>query len=97
MRRAGRRTLSAVVLALTLAGCGQGEEVRSNEELRELVQQGRVGRASDRWIEVLNNAGEWERTGLIFGFRDDDEECAKVIRGFRAAYPAREYRCEPAN
>ncbi len=42
-------------------------------------------------------AGEWERTGLIFGYVDDYEECVKAIAGLQAANYEREYRCTPAN
>lgn len=46
----------------------------------------------------MNNlAGEWERVGLIFGYTDDYDECTKAVAGLKAANPAREYRCVPAN
>lgn len=57
----------------------------------------RIGSASDYWIELRNMAGEWERVGLIFGYTDDQGECAKAIAGLKAANPAREYRCIIAN
>jgi hypothetical protein len=88
--------LWAVVLASTLASCDEPETL-NYEPLRQLVEQGRIGRDSDRWIEMLNYAGAWEPTALIFGFEDDGVECAKAIQGLRAANPGREYRCVPAN
>ncbi len=46
---------------------------------------------------IENLAGEWERTGLIFGYVDDQEECLKAIAGLKRVNYAREYRCASAN
>lgn len=62
------------------------------------VERTRVGTDSDHWIEMRNMAGEWERTGLIFGYAGGDyDECMKAVAGLRQANSAREYRCVPAN
>ena len=47
-------------------------------------------------------AGEWEKTGLIFGYSGDNEdgdseECLKAIAGLKKVNYLREYRCSSAN
>lgn len=46
---------------------------------------------------MVNSTGEWERTGLIFGYADDYAECLRAIEGLRLANPGRQYRCDQAN
>lgn len=61
------------------------------------VARNRVGIDPDHWIEMENVAGEWERTGLIFGYIGDYDECLKAIEGLQRANSGRGYRCVPAN
>ena len=65
--------------------------------LEGYVAQHQTGKGADQWIEMLNSAGKWERTGLIFGYLDDHDECLKAIAGLKQKNYAREYRCAPAN
>jgi hypothetical protein len=37
------------------------------------------------------------KTGVIFEYEDDYEECQKAIEGLKEANFDREYRCTPAN
>lgn len=46
---------------------------------------------------MRNMAGEWEKTGLIFGYNGDAEECEKAIAGLKRVNYLREYRCTLAN
>lgn len=92
-----RRIVWAVGAALTLVGCGDGSGVSGMDALSKQVERTRVGHASDHWIEMRNLVGEWERTGLIFGYADDYGECMKAIAGLKEANGARDYRCAPAN
>lgn len=88
----------AGLAALTLlCGCSDKGEIPGFNELSEQVEGSRIGQDTDQWIEMLNVVGEWERTGLIFGYGNDLEECEKAIAGLKAANYAREYRCSPAN
>ena len=80
-----------------IASCGNENEVKGYSAVEQLVANNRVGSGADQWIEMRNAIGEWERTGLIFGYLDDYEECQKAIAGLNAANTAREYRCVPAN
>lgn len=84
-------------MSLALVGCEASDGPAGYGELAKQVQQDRVGQAADQWIEMRNMAGEWERTGLIFGYADDHEECLKAIAGLKEVNYAREYRCVPAN
>lgn len=88
------------VAMLGLVGCGNNSnepEIKGQDALFAQVEKGPVGSASDQWIEFTNLAGEWEKTGLIFGYVDDRGECEKAIAGLKRANPAREYRCSAAN
>lgn len=87
----------ALPLALLLSGCGSSEEVDSYDAFVKHVQNNRIGKDVDQWIEMKNMMGEWERTGLIFGYYGDDEECQNAISGLRQTNYQREYRCSPAN
>lgn len=90
----------AIVL---LAGCADDRNGSSSTEvpgfngLVDRVEGNKIGLSSDQWIEMRNFAGEWERTGLIFGYADDYEECLKAVAGLKEVNYAREYRCAPAN
>lgn len=89
----------APLALLLLAGCGS-EDVAGHDALVRQVERSRVGGSPDQWVELRNMAGEWERTGLIFGYAEghgDYEECVKAIAGLKQANPAREYRCTRAN
>lgn len=84
---------------LLLAGCGT-EGVPGHDALVRQVERSRVGQSPDQWIEMQNFAGQWERTGLIFGYAEsngDHDECEKAIAGLKRVNFAREYRCVPAN
>lgn len=88
---------STAALLLALVGCGDDTSVPGYNSLMKHVQANPVGRDADQWIEFRNMAGEWERTGLIFGYVDDQEECVKAIAGLKKANPAAHYRCTAAN
>jgi len=96
------RSITALALAIGLASCGQSDAVPGYEELSEHVEKNPVGGGSDQWIEMRTVVGgsvlgQWERTGLIFGYLDDYEECQKAIAGMKEANGGRDYRCVPAN
>lgn len=91
------RAIAARRCALLLAGCDRSDEVPGYEDMVSQVEGGKIGRNSDQWIELRNLAGEWERTGLIFGYVDDYDECMKAVAGLKKVNYAREYRCVPAN
>lgn len=87
----------AVMIILLATACGDDGQVEGYTSLERHVTNDRVGNNADHWIEMRNMSGEWERTGLIFGYLDDYIECQKAIAGLKAANHAREYRCTPAN
>ena len=92
------RALTAAGAAiLLLAGCGDRHATPGFDDLSDQVSDNRVGADADQWIEMLNLVGEWERTGLIFGYGDDFSECQKAIEGLKKANYSRDYRCVPAN
>jgi hypothetical protein len=93
--RAGQ--LLVGIASALLAGCSDPGEIPGFDALENQVKSERVGHAADHWIEMQNLAGEWERTGLIFGYANDYDECAKAIAGLRQVNDARHYRCVPAN
>lgn len=91
-------TLVVLALAMVLTACDRGDNrVPGYDSLIEQVKDNPVGADADQWIEFRNMAGQWERTGLIFGYVDDQGECMKAIAGLREANPAAEYRCTAAN
>lgn len=90
--------LAVSALSIVASGCGNGDDgVEGHNSLVKHVERTRVGSDADHWIEMKNMAGEWERTGLIFGYLGDYDECLKAIAGLKGANDAREYRCVPAN
>lgn len=93
----GSPLLLTVIPLLFTGGCAPDEGVPGHSGLERQVEGSPVGTASDHWIEMKNLVGEWERTGLIFGYGDDFEECQKAIEGLARINTAREYRCVPAN
>lgn len=94
----GRLSIVATLgVSLLAASCGDKDEVDGYTSLERHVADNRVGGDADNWIEMRNMAGEWERTGLIFGYLGDYDECQKAIAGLHDANDAREYRCVPAN
>ena len=88
--------LAALTLLILLAACSD-DSITNHDALVSQVHDAQVGFAADQWIEMKNNAGKWERTGLIFGYLDDYDECTKAVAGLKAANFEREYRCVPAN
>lgn len=82
---------------LILSACGSTDDVAGYDGLVEYVETNKVGSNTDQWIEMKNLGGEWERTGLIFGYVDDFAECQKAISGLKQVNYEREYRCIPAN
>jgi hypothetical protein len=94
----GRLTRAAITgsLALTTA-CASSDEIPGYDELVSQVEGNQIGSDADHWIEMRNLAGEWEKTGLIFGYLGDSEECLNAIAGLKRVNYAREYRCTPAN
>ncbi len=97
------RCCSVIVsCALTLAGCGSSDSIPGKDALVRQVERSRISSDSDQWIELKNMAGEWEKTGLIFGYSGDNEdgdseECLKAIAGLKKVNYLREYRCSSAN
>jgi len=90
----------SIALALLSAGCENrpyNDNIAGYDALVEHIKAHRVGRNADQWIEMKNVFGEWERTGLIFAYSDDYEECLKAIAGLKKANADREYRCTSAN
>jgi hypothetical protein len=94
---------SIIAAVFLFSGCSTETNDRSDsgipgfDRLVTQVENGKVGRSSDQWIEMRNSADEWERVGLIFGYADDYEECLKAIGGLKKVNFARDYRCVPAN
>jgi len=87
-----------ITSALFLASCSDGKEPDGFDGLLTQVQNHRVGSDTDQWIEIKNAAGEWEKTGLIFGYYvGDNVECQNAIAGLKKVNYLREYRCTPAN
>lgn len=83
---------------LMLASCGVSDAgIDGMKSLEQHIAENRVGKDPDQWIEILNMAGEWEKTGLIFGYMGDFEECQTAIAGLKKVNFNREYRCTPAN
>jgi len=94
----GRRSGAALIALIALvSGCSNSDEVPGFAALERHIRGNRVGADTDQWIEMKNTAGEWERTGLIFGYTDDYGECAKAIEGLKKVNYSRRYRCAPAN
>ncbi|MED5538409.1 MAG: hypothetical protein VX661_11270 [Pseudomonadota bacterium] len=92
------KKLFCVLCAFALVSCSQSQDdIPGHEELVEQVERQKVGRSRDQWIEMVNGIGEWERTGLIFGYADDYAECLKVIEGLKLTNPDKQYRCDQAN
>jgi hypothetical protein len=90
--------MSLIAAVIGLAACqGQEPKVEGYEAFVSHVESQSIGGDADQWIEMKNLAGEWERTGLIFGYLGDFEECQKAIEGLAKANTARQYRCVPAN
>jgi hypothetical protein len=95
-----RRCAVIVSCVLTLSSCGSRDRIPGQEALVRQVERGRIGIASDQWIEMKNMTGEWERTGLIFGYGEqngDNDECLKAIAGLKKVNHLRDYRCSSAN
>ena len=89
--------MSAAALPMLLVSCSASDNPPGYDGLERYVEGHQIGHANDHWIEMNNLSGEWERTGLIFGYVDDYDECTKAIAGLHEANPARQYRCVPAN
>lgn len=87
----------ALAIVLSLTACGKDGDVEGYDAFASYVKEHQVGSDPDNWIEMRNSYGEWERTGLIFGYLGDYGECQKAIAGLKLANDAREYRCVPAN
>lgn len=88
---------ASLALTLVTTSCGREKDVSSYDRLAKHVLGNRVGSDADQWIEMENMTGEWERTGLIFGYNGDYGECVKAIEGLKRTNFARKYRCVPAN
>lgn len=88
----------AAALTVVLAGCDKSEEVKGFAGFERQVKGNRIGHDADQWIEMKALTGEWERTGLIFGYYNGDyDECLNAIAGLKQVNSEREYRCVPAN
>ena len=92
------KAASHVFVALLLTACGSGGDIKGYDGLVKQVENNRVGSDPDQWIEMKNAAGEWERTGLVFGYYAGDlSECLNAIAGLKKVNYRREYRCMAAN
>lgn len=91
------RVVLLAMLAVGAGSCAEEDGVNGYQRLSDHVAGNQVGYGADHWIEIKNLSAEWERTGLIFGYQSDYDECLKAIRGLQEANPGREYRCVPAN
>lgn len=91
------RPTSLLAALLFLSGCSDREtyEDQYNTFVTD-VESNKMGGAQDYWIEMQNVFGEWEKTGLIFGYGNDLEECEKAITGLQQENSGRQYRCNPA-
>ena len=88
----------AFSVSVVLMSCSpKGDEIPGHAALVNQVKKSQIGASQDQWIEMVNGIGEWERTGLIFGYADDYTECVKAIEGLAAVNTDRQYRCAPAN
>jgi len=87
---------SAIAVMLLVAGCSDAD-TRAEKDIAGWVQKGKVGGDVDQWIEMQNIDGSWSKTGLIFGYADDEGECEKAIAGLKRVNYARQYRCAQAN
>lgn len=87
----------SIALLLGLGACQQSESPEGYDALEQYVGSHRVGSDADQWIEMKGRSGAWEKTGLIFQYSDDNEECQKAIAGMKKVNYLREYRCTPAN
>lgn len=98
--RLAKFSIWAVLMAATVlaTGCNSKESnIPGFAELERQVEGQAIGADADQWIEYKNMVGDWERTGLIFGYIGDFEECQKAIAGMKQANPNAQYRCVPAN
>ncbi len=87
-----------IVALLAVGGCGEANSQKTElADLETLVKNAPIGGDSDYWIEMENSLGDWERTGLIFGYYGDGEECQKAIAGLAKENFERNYRCTRAN
>lgn len=91
------RAKLSLAVALVLTSCSKSEPAFDAAVFEQQLRQHRLGQGADHWIEMKNMTGEWEKTGLIFGYVDDYDECLKAIEGMKRVNYAREYRCTPAN
>lgn len=92
-----RQLATAGLLGFLAACSAPSNEVVGFADLERQIEGKRVGYSQDHWIEMRNGIGEWERTGLVFGYSDDYGECIKAIEGLQRVNTDREYRCVPAN
>ncbi len=88
---------AALAVVCFLAACSDPMDVPGHDALITHVEGKRIGGDADHWIEMKNLAGEWEKTGLIFGYIGDYDECLNAIAGMKKVNYAREYRCTPAH
>jgi len=95
-----QRLICLVSIPLLLSACEQSRGYdQAYDDLIEAFQENKLGSSTDHWIEMKNIMGEWEKTGIIFGYGDDFEQCQNAIEGlkivsFPRKYP-REFRCTP--
>ena len=81
-----------------MCACSErSDKIEGFDELVAHVAKSPVGHDSDYWIEYQNMSGQWEKTGLIFGYIDDFGVCQQAVTGLKSANPKAEYRCVPAN
>lgn len=85
----------AALAALCVAGCTESKQVPGYETFVAHVEDQQLGPDVDHWIETKNAMGDWERTGLIFGYVDDYGMCLEAISALRNAVRVREFRCVP--
>ena len=91
-------TFVLVLSVAILAACQRASSDESaSKGLEKFVSSAPIGGDPDYWIEMKNLSGEWERTGLVFGYIGDKVECENAIAGLKKVNFAREYRCSQAN
>lgn len=71
----------------------QSNDVSEYEAFVAYMEKGSAPKRSDYWIEMQSLYGDWERTGLVFGYTDNLGECQKAIDGLKAVNYERDYRC----
>lgn len=84
---------AALIAIMALGACK--EELKS-DKLVEFVTENEISSNSAYWFELHNTFGEWEKTILVFGYWDNEQECSWLLEKSRLETPQRSFRCEAA-